>query len=126
MKQLLIAAAVSVTLASIPAIGFSSSSIPDDANKLASSCPQDVKHIWTQGTEVVIAVQGQHSGEGPSATFGVKGGDPACITCDGSTHVVLPGNFWICKSDEPISFADSKPQYGPDNGARGYWYGPVG
>ncbi len=127
MKQLLIAAAVSLTLATIPAAFANSSFVSSPTNPVNgftwnTSCPTDVVTIYNptkDGIEVFIKVDAAHKNY-PEATPRVQGGDAADITCNRVTTTVYPGNFLMCKTKYNVTIKDHWTNgNGYDQGARG-------
>jgi hypothetical protein len=131
MKQLLLAAAVTLSLATIPALAstnftvgngltsFGSSSLPVDQHKWSSSCSSDPVIISNPGKkyiELLIKVQESHSS--PSVANYVQGGDAAIVCCNGYSNTVQPGNYFLCKTKYTVTIKDNG---GSGNGAKGYF-----
>ena len=131
MKQLLLAAAVTLSLATIPALAttnftvgsgvtaFGSSILPVDQHKWSSSCPSDPVIIANPGKkyiELLIKVQEGHSNQGIAAS--IQGGDAAIVCCNGYSNTVQPGNYFLCKTKYTVTIKDSG---NSANGAKGYF-----
>lgn len=131
MKQLLIASALALAVASIPAVAatnysvgttgfsnYSSSSNPDDRYDWRAPCPGEagevtVSNLSHDNIEVFIKVDTHSSG--PSAS--VNGGDCAVVECNGYNNIVKPGNFFLCKTKRNVEIEDNGGGYG----AKGYF-----
>ncbi len=136
MKQLLLAAAVTLSLATIPAIADSTGNTiftvgptvaghtPDDAHTFATLCQHSVVIDNDTGGSitVLIKVETQHSAPGVTGGWTIAGGEPAKITCNKDVDTVQPGNFFVCKTKKDITIQDAfVPSQGSDLGVRGYF-----
>lgn len=122
MKQLLIASALTLTLAAIPAFATTTFNVSPAGSSSLVGDPDD-SHSWSisapgESNEVVISNLGHDDIEVfVKVNSSADGSDSANVECNGYNNTVKPGNFFLCKTRYNVEIEDIGGTYG----ASGYF-----